>query len=260
MLKKLVYSFYISNETYSKKINEIHFRCLEYFKNSFDCADITFIREDNEGNTDEAVYQAEQKFLQIFKNKDISFSIIKNNEFRESIVFYEKIVKRLNDNKLVFFSHNKGITNIPRYSEKQIYSWVCGMYYYSLNYPKEIEYFLLNRTYYSYWSFLTKFKREHNQIKYGWYYIGTFFWINCPKLINYIRNHNIELPILDDRFYDENFLGNVIDTFPEKMSACHDNLYLIDCCDYYNHTTDYINLIYDTQKDGFDNFYKEMTI
>lgn len=259
MLKKLVYSFYISKETYSKKINEIHFRCLEYFKDSFDCADITLIREDNEGNVDEEIYLSEQNFLQIFKNKDISFSIIKNNEYRESIVFYEKIVKRLNNNELVFFSHNKGITNVPRYNEKQIYSWICGMYYYCLNYPEELNTKLINGRYYCFGSFLTKFEKSLNKNKYGWYYIGTFFWINCPKLINYIRRKGIEMPKLDDRFYDENFLGDIIDTYPQCMASSHNDYYLENCYNFYEHCTDYMNFIYDTQEDGFNNFYKKIT-
>ncbi len=258
MTKKLIYSFYVSRESFHQKINEIHFRCLERFKDSFDCVDITFISNNREEDA-ENIICAERRFLGIFNGKDIAFSIIDNNEFRESLVFYNKIATRLNDNELVFFGHNKGVSNVGTYNEKQVFSWVCGMYYYSLNYPSELDDVMTNQKYYSFGSFLTKNYEPEKCNKYGWYYIGTFFWINCVKLRNYIRFHNIEIPELADRFYDEEFLGNIIDTYPLIMSGCHNGLYLENCYNYYKNTIEYMKLIYDTKADGFDDFYAEMT-
>ena len=42
MNRKLVYTFYIS-ANFDDEMNSIHFRCLDYFKDAFDEADITFI-------------------------------------------------------------------------------------------------------------------------------------------------------------------------------------------------------------------------
>lgn len=258
MVKKLIYSFYVSEDTYSLKINEIHFRCLERYKDSFDCADITFIANNRVEDLPN-ICEAERRFLEIFKGKDISFSIIDNNEFRESRVFYDKIATKLYDNEIVFFAHNKGVSNVGEYDEKQIYTWVCGMYYYSLNFKEEVDEKLISKKFYSYGSFLTKNFEPEKCNKYGWYYIGTFFWINCVKLRNYMRIHGIEMPEMGDRFYDEEFLGNIIEAFPLMMAGCHNELYLENCYNYYEKVTEFIHLIYDTRADGFDAFYEEMT-
>ena len=163
------------------------------------------------------------------------------------------------DNELIFFAHNKGVSNVGTYDERQIYAWVCGMYYYSLNFKEEVDYKLVGRKFFSFGSFLTKNDEPEKCNKYGWYYIGTFFWINCVKLRNYMSIHGINLPEMADRYYDEEFLGNIIDTFPSIMSGCHGDLFLLNCRDYYGHTTDYINMLYNTKSDGFDDFYNEMT-
>ena len=42
MNRKLVFSFYI-NDNFHDEINEIHFKCLNHFKEAFDLADISFI-------------------------------------------------------------------------------------------------------------------------------------------------------------------------------------------------------------------------
>ncbi|MBP5456562.1 MAG: hypothetical protein J6Y37_08685 [Paludibacteraceae bacterium] len=258
MTKKLIYSFYISEPTYHLKINDIHFRCLERYKDSFDCVDITFILEDRVTCMVYAM-QAQHKFLDIFAGKDIQFSLIDNNEFRESYVFYHKVATKLDDNELVFFAHNKGVSNIGTYDERQIYTWVCGMYYYSLNFMDEVNYKLVGRKFYSYGSFLTKNYEPEHPNKYGWYYIGTFFWINCVKLRYYMYSQGIKVPEMGDRFYDEEFLGNIIDAFPLIMAGCHEEKYLMDCYNYYESATEFMKLIYDTKADGFDDFYNEMT-
>ena len=258
MTKKLVYSFYVSEDTYHLKINEIHFRCLDKFKGSFDCVDITFIVDDRERDMD-YVYDAEKRFLEMFRGKDIQFSLVDNNEFRESYVFYNKVATKLDENELVFFGHNKGVSNVDKYDIRQIYTWVCGMYYYSLNFMDEVQYKLVGRKFYSFGSFPTKNDEPEKPNKYGWYYIGTFFWINCVKLRQYMRIHDIDVPEMGDRFYDEEFLGNIIDAFPKIMAGCHDELFLQNCYNYYESTTEFMKLIYDTKEDGFDDFYNEMT-
>lgn len=257
MIKKLVFSFYISEDTYSLKINRIHLNCIRHFKDSFDCAEISFICDDKDAVSD-YILELESEFISIFIGKDIRFSIVKNNMFRESSVFYDKIAKRLSDNELVFFAHNKGVTNETKYDKTQIYSWVCAMYYYSLNYMDEVTDKLINKKFFSYGSFLTKNDEPEKFNKYGWYYIGTFFWINSLKLYEYMKIHSIELPNMADRFYDEEFLGNIIDCWPLMMVSSHNNSFLRNCTDFYNHTTEYISLIYDTKTDGFDEFYKIM--
>ena len=182
MNRKLVFSFYI-NDNFHDEINEIHFKCLNHFKEAFDLADISFI-VDEEYNK-EYLREAQDRFLSIFLGKNISFSIVPNNEFRESKVFYDKIATRLKDEDLVFFGHNKGVTNVLKYDRQEIYIWVTGMYYFSLNFMDDVESRLLNEKYYCYGSFLSKNDEPEKCNKNGWYYVGTFFWINGKKLYQY---------------------------------------------------------------------------
>lgn len=258
MTKKLVFSFFVSEDTYGLKINDIHFRCLHRYRDVFDTVDVTLIVNSREDNCMDFAYDAETRFLRIFRGKDISFSIIDNNEFRESRVFYDKIASKLDDNELVFFGHNKGVSNVSRFNDREIYTWVCGMYYYSLNFMDEVDKALVGGKFFSFGSFLTRNEEPERYNKYGWYYIGTFFWINCVKLRSYMRTHGIGLPEMGDRFYDEEFLGNIIDTWPLIMAGSHNNAYLQNCRNFYENTTDYIRLIYDADSDGFNNFYVDM--
>lgn len=255
MTKKLVFSFYI-NDNFHDEINEVHFKCLERFCGVFDCADISFIVDD--GYNKEYLLEAESRFIKMFNGKDITFSITENTEFRESKVFYDKVATRLTEEDLVFFGHNKGITNVFKYDRNQIYVWVVAMYYFSLSYPEEIVDNLVNKKCYCYGPFLTKNEEPEKCNKYGWYYIGTFFWLNPKKVYQYMVNNGIDLPILSDRFYDEEFLGNIIQTWPLFMTASHGSHYLIKCGDFYRNATRYTRMMYDEDMEVFKEFYKEI--
>ena len=260
MEKKLIFSFFVSEDTYGSKINDIHFNCLSRYRDVFDCADITLIVNSREDNCMDFAYDAETRFLRIFRGKNINFSIIDNNEFRESRVFYDKVATQLGNNELVFFAHNKGVSNVSKYDERQIYAWVCGMYYYSLNFMQEVNYQLVERKFFSYGSFLTKNDEPERYNKYGWYYVGTFFWINCKKLYQYMTMHGIPVPVLADRYYDEEFLGNIINTWPMIMTGSHEDKYLRNCCNFYEEATEYLRLLSYSDSEAFDKFYHDMVL
>ena len=253
MNRKLVFSFYI-NDNFHDEINEIHFKCLNHFKEAFDLADISFIVD--EGYNKEYLREAQDRFLSMFLGKNISFSIVPNNEFRESKVFYDKIATRLKDEVLVFFGHNKGITNVFNCDRQEIYIWVTGMYYFSLNFMDDVESRLLNEKYYCYGSFLSKNNELEKGNKNGGHYIGTFFWIIGKKLYQYMINNEIQLPVLSDRFYDEDFLGNIIPTWPLVMTASWENRYLINCGNFYEYTSSYIKMLCGEDIEEYKKFYK----
>lgn len=257
MNKKFIFSFYLDRH-YGDEINKIHFNCLRHFKDCFDEADISLIVDDDYNRDD--LLDAEKTFLSIFVGKNVSFSVVKNNEFRESRVFYDKIATRLKDEDIVFFGHNKGISNVFKFDREQIYQWVAAMYYFSLSDMKDVENRLVNEKYYSYGSFLTKNDEPERCNKYGWYYIGTFFWLNCKKLWQYMENNEIKLPELYDRFYSEEFLGNIIPTWPLIFTASVGNRYLVNCGDFYRHTTEYINAAYGDFLESYNDFYKNVAL
>ena len=256
MNRKLVFAFYVNSEYYDM-INNIHFGCIERFSNCFDEASINFIL-DKDYNRD-YLLDAEQRFAKIFLGKKISFGIYDNTEYRECLIFRDKVANNLKNEDLVFFAHNKGTTNVKKYNREQIYTWVMAMYYYSLNYMDEVVQQLYNQKYYSYGPFLTKNEEKEKANKYGWYYIGTYFWINCKKLWQYMQNEGIPVPEMGDRFYAEEFLGNIIQTWPYIMAGSHETRYLTNCYDYYNHATEYLSYLHETETDGFNDFYKEIT-
>lgn len=255
MNKKLVFAFYLS-DNYKSEIINIHFECLKRFSYAFDSAEIVFIL-DNEYDIDN-LYSAEERFTKIFIGKPLSFSMISNSKYREAIVFYEYIAKKLVDNELVFFAHNKGVTNVNIFPVEQIYTWVVAMYYYSLNYMGEVEDQLLNKKYLSYGPFLTQNNEMEKPTKYGWYYIGTFFWLNGRKIWQYMQNNEIQLPALGDRFYAEEFLSNIYPSWPYVMAGSHNTRYLMDCADFYYKTTDYLRACYDVDNEGFYEFYNSV--
>ena len=256
MNKKLVFAFYVPENFYSDIIN-LHFNCLEKYKNSFDSVEVVFILDENYNA--ENLLEAENRFAKIFLGKPLSFSMVPNTKYREAIVFYEYVAKKLADNELVFFAHNKGITNVVKYDVNQVYTWVIGMYYYSLNFMDEVEDMLLNKKFMSYGPFLTQNEEPENPTKYGWYYIGTFFWVNGKKVWQYMKNNDIELPVMGDRFYGEEFLANIFPSWPYVTAGSHETRFLKNANDFYHNAVQYLNWCYSPEEDGFNKFYKEIT-
>ncbi len=122
------------------------------------------------------------------------------------------------------------------------------MYFFSLNYIDEVETLLVQRPMMSYGSMLTK--NTDSNIKYHWAYIGTYFWINSGILYDYIKHFNIELPHCTNRFYDEEFLGNI---YPiDYYAKSHNCRYILEGVNYYENARKYIEIIYDG--DGLDEF------
>lgn len=255
MGKKLVYAFYV-NKDYGGKITDIHFNCIEQFSACFDEMDINFILDEEYPR--DFLLDAEQRFSKIFLGKNVSFTLWPNTGYREALIFYNKVAKRLKDEEMVFFAHNKGVTNIHKYNKEQIYTWVVGMYFYSLNFMDEVQDQLLNKKYYSYGPYLTIRNELEHPNKYGWYYIGTYFWLNGKKLYQYMVNENIPLPEMGDRFYAEEFPGNIIPTWPMVFTGSHGTRYITTDEDYYTAAKNLTNAIYDTANDGFNDFYSKI--
>ena len=106
----------------------------------------------------------------------------------------------------------------------------------------------------SFGSFLTRNLVDDTN-KFQWFYIGTFFWINPRKLLSYIKVHNIDFPLISDRFYSEEFLGNIYDIWPNPYGATHNNNYVTNAYNYYENFEEILNAIYPEHEDA-DRFYK----
>lgn len=252
MTKKLVFYFYLNYENKDSDIYKFHLKCLEHYAHIFD--EMLFVLSVDNIHTD-LIHEWEEKLIKLHRKGTISFEVHLNNEFRETDAFKRHVVDNLGEEKLVFFGHGKGITNIENYPAEAIYKWIAGMYFYNLNFMKEVEDALINHKFMSYGSFLTQNKDE--QTKYDWYYIGTFLWLNSGKIKNYIENNFVNLPSYCDRFYDEEFLANIYESWPAPYAYSHNKAYLRNATDYYHHFDEYLDLIYPEHGD-FDNFYNEI--
>lgn len=259
MDKRLVFHFYLKREWFpfegkvfedddNKKVAQLynfHFYCLKKLSDVFDTMQFVLCVDDE--NDIELIRAAEERLLKMHYTGKIIFDIVKNSDLRESETFKRCVVDKLQDNELVFFAHSKGLTNLNKCNIANIYKWVGGMYYFNLG----IKYFeeaisdLLNTKAISYGTF-PQLDENNLTNKYHWFYIGTFFWINTGKLYNYIKQNNIELPTLSDRFYSEEFLGNIYDLGP--YSQYNNGMYLIGACDFYKYTDDFIKMLYSKEE------------
>ena len=71
-------------------------------------------------------------------------------------------------------------------------------------------------------------------------------------------NEGITLPEMGDRFYAEEFLGNIVPTWPLIFTGSHGTRYIATEEDYYAHSKELTNGIYDTKADGFNEFYSKI--
>ena len=102
----------------------------------------------------------------------------------------------------------------------------------------------------------TKLKNEHE-----WYYAGTFFWINSKRLLKYMKINKIDLPEYCDRFYDEDFLGNIYPIYLDKISlaSSYYQRYMFVYTPNYPDFISQIEYLTRDEKDKFNNFVLEMT-
>lgn len=255
MKKRLVFYFYLTNDLIDSELYKTHFACLDRYKDIFD--EMVFVISVDDVTDTDLIHKFEERLSGLHTRGNIMFDIHKNDEFRENYAFKKYVVDRLDDDVITFFGHGKGVSNLNHYDKNVIFSWILGMYFYSLNFIDEVEECLIDRKFISYGSFLTKNEKDKTN-KYSWFYIGTFFWVNNGKLLQYIKNNNIDFPRLNDRFYDEEFLGNIYNCWPERTAASHQNMFLTNAVDFYNYFEDYLNLIY-KERDDFRVFINEIT-
>lgn len=249
--KKLVFYLYYADSKNSEEFYNFHFSCLKKYCHIFDEA--VFVISVDDVSDYHLIREAEDKILDIFKGTSVSFDIHKNDKMHEVYAFEKYVINTKDKDGLVFFGHSKGFSNIKKFDKEYIYKWIAGMYYFNLNFMDEVENLLLETKSISYGSFLMHDELNETN-KYRWFYIGTFFWINLGKLENYIRQNNIELPLICDRAYAEEFLGNIYPFEQLPYAASHLNRALINARDFYHYINEYISMMY--YEDELKEFYE----
>lgn len=255
MKKQLFYNFYVTRENFDGIINNIHYKCLEYYKHIFDEVFICITLNDLSDN--ELVLMVQNKFIQIFNgvNQKITFKVTKNDpHLREVVFFYNEIIEKLNELDLVFFAHNKGTTNIENsyVNKESLFYWIIALYYSSLyNYENGINMITSNIcvTYGS--CYTTETINEKTSFS---MYAGTFYWMNCKRIYTLIKDEEIEIPKLSNRFIAESFPNIINKLHYNTMSSLRNMILLADkmCVNWYLKGKEYCELL------GYltDDFYK----
>lgn len=203
--KRLVFAFYLSEETFNNPIANIHFYFLSRYINMFDEVIVGIIKDD--GLSDFYIEEFEKRFLS-FYHKNISFKIYENTQYRETLVFYNEIATKLAElDGVTFFAHGKYSSEMDT---EELIEWICGLYYFNLEYEYDYQ-----ATGVCFWGnpLITEsdFFIKAITNKYRWYYSGTFYWTKTQELHKYMTKKGIELPVLTNRYYDEMFPGEIAD-------------------------------------------------
>lgn len=220
MKKRLIFHFYLTNGWKEHHINKIHFYCLKYFAYAFN--EVNFIIAMDNINDTKTIYDFENYILSLNLCVNITFKIKQNTIFRDSQTFYDEIAVKLKDlDGLTFFAHNKGFTNFTDsdYKVENIEKWVTAMYYGCLSRVEEMEHSLTDDRKISYGTLFISINKDccHKEeldlhLGKNWYfYMGTFFWLNCGVINDFLNKQNVAVPTMNDRWYAENFFSNIIE-------------------------------------------------
>lgn len=203
--KRMVFAFYLNEKTFENPINNLHIEFLEKYINRFDEVIFGIIIDDGLDNF--YIKQFQKKILS-FCHKNVTFHIYPNTLYREAIVFYNEIAQKLDIlDGITFYAHNKHTSDMTK---EELIIWVCGLYYFNF----EVQY-AYDETGLCFFGtpLLTNvdFNIKAVRNKYKWYFAGNFYWVKCQEVNRFIKNNNLELPKLTNRYYSEMFPGELSD-------------------------------------------------
>ena len=226
MNKRLIFHFYANNGWRDNIANRCHFNCLNYFSDVFTDSVIVIV---NDGLPDNEILEIKKKFVEVIKSGTITVKVTGNTPFYEGNTFYnEVIIENEKYNGLIFFAHNKGVSNVDKkeISKNAVLSWICGLYYYGLKFEDEVERELCSNqrsTFYGPYLMKEDYINNKNHI----WYAGTFYWVNPCRLF---KNFD-EIPKLFDREYAEWLPGELGN---HDYLKSHGNIILQDSDLYHN--------------------------
>lgn len=250
--KRLVFSFYLDENAFEKQVNNLHFKLLKRYINIFD--EIIFCIIPNIDVDSKHINQLQKTILD-FTHKDITFKIVENTNYRESLVFKTEIVDKMMElDGLTFFGHNKGISYADVTNDTL--KWILAMYYFNL----EVELpsnGLNGRCFYGALKSKDIFLEDYTERsavvlpKYNWVYCGTFFWGKYQEISNLLKNMGREIPGMYSRWFDEMFPGNVLEEF---WGSCYGECDVSRKMVLGNNIDEYLQITYEGNEWVCDNF------
>jgi hypothetical protein len=126
-----------------------------------------------------------------------------------------------------------------------LFHWIIALYYGSLYDINEMQGELLHNSSLMYGSCTT-----HTEINDYFVYSGTFYWLNCKRIANFLKLNNIDIPLKSDRCNAEDFphyirqMTKRSGSFIIPCSFSHSNIEFGEgSFDWYSYAKDYCEII-----------------
>lgn len=214
MKKTLVYHLYIDCDYKNDDIiYKLHSECLKSFKYVFDNVKIVISVDDI--NDREIIKWGIKWVNNIFNGIPIEISITKNSSYREAMTFYNKVLKNVDD-ELVFFFHDKGVTNFkdPKKVDS-VFIWICAIYYYALNPLCDTVKLLEDGSKTMCGPLLfNQYNGDDNEYCKP-FYAGAGYWLNVKSLRNLEKMGIVPTLECNNRFLAEKYPGMVLSVYQE---------------------------------------------
>jgi len=258
--KRLIFHFYITDNIFSSKISNLHFKCLSKYSGIFDEA--IFVLSIDDINKNELIAYVKKRLIDCGFFKNVSFHVVQNSYLRESETFYNYVADKLNElDGLTFFGHSKGVGNeVEGKANESVVEWIKAAYFLNFNYISEMETLLIGSPYsITYGALKCSWDEIENRNK--WIYSGTFFWVNAQRMANYAEKNNLKISAPNNRYYSETFCGEILPLMYESVS--HEAYYLFGegCKNWYNNSFLYIDyfLVTENDKEEYKKFKEELS-
>lgn len=242
---RLVFHYYLTEDSLQSIITKLHFTCLKHYSNIF--TDIIFVVSMDDTTNNNLLSRLEIEVCKIGFLGNLQFKIIENNPIRREVdTFKTEIFDKLNELEgITLFSHCKGLSN---QLTEDLFYWIVSMYYFNLQYIDNVKMYLLEynaRMFYG--PSPVKLEGDPGEQawnnKYSWVFPGTIYWMNTKRIHKYMKENNIEY-LTDNRWAAENFPGDICPL--EIKYYAHPSMYYgIDYCRWYFHSREYIKSMND---------------
>ena len=255
MKLRLVYHLYVPSGNFGDHM-KIHFKCLMNYSHLFDEA-LFVLSMENPYDT-KRVIEVEHLILDLGFNNNVTFKVKKTNEYREGQTLKEEVADKIDKlDGLTFFAHSKGNSNKNSIGHQEnLEYWITSMYYFNLNYIDYIKNYIFEGFGVAY-GFLKFENFELLENIFHYTFSGSFYWINTQRLKQFLEcfaDDKFHMPYLTDRFYAENFLGNILIT--EKAVSLHKTIsYWDDYSDVIGHIR---NIVGKEEYDSYINFHNKI--
>lgn len=240
----LIFHFFITDNFEENVAYNIHKECLKKYSSVF--TEMRFFLSVTDLKDKERIKRGIDWILSITDDIPIMIKVVKNDALCETRTFHDEVLAKLDTfDGLVCFAQGKGFSKFAESftdkneSAESVARWITALYYFNFNFMDEMEgkLFGLRAATETFYGPLLGYQDTYNCESHHMY-CGTFFWLNPRMLKEKIAKKG--LPIITDRYYTENFPGNVCDRklWGDGLSSHNDMAFLGNEFDLYRMNRD----------------------